>query len=297
MARRVKQADGSYCYTENCRKHDRSGESTGLQAVISDAKVSQLNSLYANASKALQSELNLPEDIANKLGKRTVEIAMNSENGVTPYTLSEGIKEAAREEKIDSSDWETAGTAYVIQNNMTQTVIIKRGDEVILNETGERGTIVEGNSSFGGAVRFNPESIRSRNSFAWFQPKDVTKIAANDMSLTRERILATPRDHLIPAVTVRQLLDEETSTTTRNAQGTKEVGKQADAVRANLMVFGDKIVEKFGDRAFTKDKVVSILTKAYDTPMGENKPEAEVKATKSAFRNIITYLDPTGDNK
>lgn len=42
MARRVKQADGSYCYTENCRVHNRSlSDSTGLEAVLADAKETQ----------------------------------------------------------------------------------------------------------------------------------------------------------------------------------------------------------------------------------------------------------------
>jgi hypothetical protein len=298
MARRVKQADGSYCYTENCRIHDRSGDSTGLQAVINDAKVSRLNGFAANASKALQSELNLSEDTANKLAPRIIDTVMNSENGVTPYTLSEGIKEAAREEGIDSSDWETTSAAYVMQNNMIQTALIKPGDEVVLNETGERGTITEGNSAFGGTVRFNPESIRSRNSFAWFQPQDVTKVVANDKSLAREQIFAASRDSLVPASLVKQLLDEETSKTTRNAQGLKEVGKQASAARANLLALGDKLEAQFGSRAgLTKEYVVKQLTQAYDSPVDKAVPAAEVKATKSALRNIITYLDPEGNSR
>lgn len=298
MSRRVKQADGSYCYTENCRIHDRSGDSTGLQAVINDAKVSRLSSFAANASKALQSELNVPKDTADRLGQRVVESAMNSENGVTPYTLSEGIKDAAREEGIDSSDWETTSAAYVVQNNMIQTALIKPGDEVILNETGERGTITEGNSAFGGTVRFNPESIRSRNSFAWFQPSDVTKVVANDNSLAREQILAASRDSLIPASIVKQMLNEETSKTTRNAQGLKEVGKQASAARANILALGDKLESQFGSRTgLTKSHVVEQLTQAYDSPADKAVPAAEVKATKSALRNIITYLDPAAENR
>jgi hypothetical protein len=297
MARRVKQADGSYCYTDNCRIHDRSGDSTGLQAVINDAKVSRLNAFAANASKALQSELNVAEDIADKLGQRVVEAAMNSENGVTPYTLSEGIKDAAREEGIDSSDWETTSAAYVVQNNMIQTALIKQGDEVVLNETGERGTITEGNSAFGGTVRFNPESIRSRNSFAWFQPNDVTKVVANDKSLAREQIFAASRDSLIPATTVKQLLDEETNKETRNAQGVKEVGRKGKVVRENMLHLGNRIATVYGSTGMTKSRILSVLNKEYDRPADPSMTDAEVKATKSALRNIITYLDPTGENR
>ena len=295
MARRVKQADGSYCYTENCRIHDRSGDSTGVQAIINDAKITRLNSFVSTASVTFKDQFNLREEEAASIGSRAIEGAMNSENGVTPYTLSEAIKDAARAEGMDPTGLDTLPAAYIIHSEMITTALIKPGDEVILNATGERGVIAEGNSAFGGAVRFNPESIRSRNSFAWFQPSDVTKVVADEKSLAREQIVAAGRDHLIPVKLIKQLLDEETSKTTRNAQGVKEMGRQAKAARANLLAFGDKIEEQFPREHFSKNNALAFLVRAYDRPIAREMPEAELKATKSALRNIITYLDPTGD--
>lgn len=294
MARRVKQADGSYCYTENCRIHDRSGDSTGLQAVLNDAKVSRLNKFAANASMALRSELNVPEETANVLGQRIIDSAMNSENGVTPYTLSEAIKDAAREEGIDSSEWETYSAAYVVQNNMIQTALIKPGDEVILNETGERGTITEGNSMFGGTVRFNPENIRSRNSFAWFAPNDVTKVTVDENAPARAQIMAIPRDYFVPAKLVKQLFEEESSKTTPNAQAVKEFGRSGKAAKENLEKFGTFLSEKYGDKGLTKEHLLSAITEMYDKPVARDMSDSELKATKGGLRAILTYLDPTG---
>lgn len=294
MARRVKQADGTYCYTENCRIHDRSGDSTGLQAVLNDAKVGRLNGFVASASSALQEQFNLREEEATSIGSRAIEGAMNSENGVTAYTISEAIKDAARAEGMDPSGLDTLPAAYIIHSEMITTALIKPGDEVILNDNGERGTIAEGSSAFGGAVRFNPESSRSRNSFAWFQPSDVTKITPNEKAPARAQIMAIPRDYFVPAKLIKQLFIEESSKTTPNAQAVKEFGRSGKAARANLERFGNHLAEKFGDHGLTKQNLTAAIAQMYDKPVAREMSDAELVATKGGLRGILTYLDPTG---
>ena len=294
MARRVMQADGSYCYTENCRIHDRSGDSTGLPAVLNDAKVGRLNNFVSNASIVLQHQFNLREEEATSISSRAIEEAMNSENGVTAYTISEGIKDAARAEGMSPEGLDTLPAAYLIHSDMIKTALIKQGDEVILNETGERGTIVEGNSGFGGVVRFNPENIRSRNSFAWFQPNEVTKVVPDEKAPARAQIIAMPRDEYIPAKLIKQLFEEESSKTTPNAQAVKEFGRSGKAAKENLERFGTFLSEKYGDKGLTKRNLLSAITEMYDKPVAREMSDAELKATKGGLRAILTYLDPTG---
>jgi hypothetical protein len=294
MARRVKQADGSYCYTENCRIHDRSGDSTGLQAVLNDAKISRLNSFVSTTSVALQEQFNLREEEATSIGARAIEGAMNSENGVTAYTISEGIKDAARAEGMDPTGLDTLPAAYMIHSDMINTALIKPGDEVILNDTGERGTIAEGSSAFGGSVRFNPENIRSRNSFAWFDPSDVTKIIPNDKAPARAQIMAIPRDYFVPAKLIKQLFEEESSKNTPNAQAAKEFGRSGKAAKENLEKFGTFLSEKYGDHGMTKSNLLSAISEMYDKPVAREMSDSELKATKGGLRAILTYLDPTG---
>lgn len=294
MARRVKQADGSYCYTENCRIHDRSGDSTGLQAVLNDAKISRLNSFVSTASVALQEQFNLREEEATSIGSRAIEGAMNSDNGVTAYTISEGIKDAARAEGMDPTGLDTLPAAYMIHSDMINTALIKPGDEVILNDTGERGTIAEGSSAFGGSVRFNPENIRSRNSFAWFDPSDVTKIVPNDKAPARAQIMAIPRDYFVPAKLIKQLFEEESSKTTPNAQAAKEFGRSGKAAKENLEKFGTFLSEKYGDHGMTKSNLMSAISEMYDKPVAREMSDSELKATKGGLRAMLTYLDPTG---
>jgi hypothetical protein len=293
MARRVKQADGSYCYTENCRIHDRTGDSTGLKAVIDDAKINRLNGFVSTASATFQEQFNLSEEEATSIGSRAIEGAMNSENGVTPYALSEAIKDAARAERMDPTGLDTLPAAYIIHNDMIQTAVVRQGDEIILNETGERGTVVEGNSGFGGMVRFNPENLHSRNSFAWFEPKDVTKLLPNDKAPARVQIIATPRDEYVPAKLIKQLFEEESSKTTPNAQAVKEFGRSGKAARDNLERFGNFLAEKFPE-GLSKRNLTAAIAEAYDKPIARNMSDSELKATKGGLRGLLTYLDPTG---
>lgn len=295
MARRVKQADGTYCYTENCRIHDRSGDSTGLKAVLHDAKAAHAQVFADDTSQTLQSELKVPEEAAHRIGARAIETLMNSEGSVSAFDMAVAIKDASYAEGIDPSKFDIMPAAYAAHTALIQKAIIKPGDEVILNENGERGTIAEGNSGYGGAVRFNPESTRSRNSFSWFQPNDVTKIVANEKAPARMQITAMPRDELVPAKLIRQLFAEESSKTTPNAQAVKEFGRSGKAARENLEKFGNHLAEKFGDRGLTKHNLMAAIAQAYDKPVAREMPDAELKATKGGLRGILTYLDPTGD--
>jgi hypothetical protein len=295
MAKRVKQADGRYCYTDNCRVHDRSADSTGVQAILNDAKLHQVGNFNWATSVTIQENLGINEDKADTMGQKIVEAVLNSTNGDQPYEIAEALKSSSREEGIDPFNLEVIPAAYAIHKELMAQSLIQQGDEVVIRETGERGTIAEGDSMFGGAVRFNPENSNSRNSFAWLPSTDVSKVAMNSQSPMRQKIFASSRHSLIAASNIKTLIDEETSPNTPNAQGTKEFGKHAKAARKNLLTVGDSITANLGDNKLSKNDVLAVLQREYEMPMDENIPEAEVKATKSGLRNIIGYLDPTGD--
>ena len=294
MARRVKQADGSYCYTENCRIHDRSGDSTGLKAVLNDAKVARAQVFAEDTSQIVQSEFNVSEETASRIGARAIETLMNSEGSVSAFDMGVAIKDASNAEGVDLSKFDIMPAAYAAHSALIQKAIIKHGDEVILNDNGERGRITEGNSGLGDDVRFNPESIRSRNSFAWFSPSEVTKVVANEKAPARAQIVAMPRDEYVPAKLIKQLFSEESSKTTPNAQAVKEFGRSGKAARENLERFGNHLAEKFGDRGLTKHNLMAAITEMYDKPVAREMSDAELKATKGGLRGILTYLDPTG---
>ena len=297
MARRVKQADGTYCYTDNGRIHDRSMyDSSGLQAVLGDAKEARQEKFTNDAADAISSALGVDSDTAKKLAAKITHESFNSNEPITAYSISKELEKAAGEDGIDISKWSSGDfidTSYSIHNGLVMDSIVRRGDEVVINETGERGTICEGDSMFGGAIRLNPEDPRSRNSFAWLQPEDVTKVVAGDKSLARQRIIATPKDHLIPAATVKQLMEEETSSRTRNAQASREFGKHGKVAKAALRKFGDDFAARYEGKGVTRSMVLNALNKEYFREPDEGMTPEEVRATKSGYRNLITYLEGT----
>lgn len=299
MARRVKQADGSYCYTENCRIHDRShSDSTGLQAVLADAKESTRKRYAEGTANILTKAINIDEGMARELSDQIVDTAFNSEEGINAYAISDILQRAAND-PLGDQDADNLNASYKIYNSLLKGQIIRQGDEVILNETGERGVITEGDTSFGGTVRFNPENIHSRNSFSWFVHTAVTKVTADENSLAREQILAASRDALIPVPLVKQMLEEETSKTTRNAQGLREFSKSGDAQTSKQMMkwFGDDLADKYGNRGLTKQTLILALTKRSSTPYpGQDHASPHVQVAlneaNAGLRNLLNYLDP-----
>lgn len=294
MARRVKQADGSYCYTENCRIHDRSlSDSTGLEAVLADARETQRKQFAKTTAKMFHTTLKVSEKDAQKFADRVIDNMLGINGGPSSMMILEELQRLGREETLGSYAWHTMDTTNAIHNELRRQSVISQGDEVILNETGERGTITEGNTTFGGAVRFNPEGLHSRNSFAWFKADEVTKVTADHDSLARERILAAPRDALIPTHLVKQMVREETNKRTRNPQAAREFTKFGDSVHSKMVMldFCDDLRLKYGEKGMTKQTLLKELRERVDTPyegMGAALPQA-----RKAFRNILTYLDPT----
>jgi hypothetical protein len=293
MARRVKQADGSYCYTENCRIHDRAlYDSTGLEAVLADAKETQRQQFTSATAQIFQRKLEVSEKKAQKFAEQTIDTMLGVSGEPSMYVVLEELQRLVMEETLGSYSWHTMDTAKGIHGVLRQQRVISQGDEVILKETGERGTITEGNTTFGGSVRFNPEGMHSPNSFKWFKASDVTKITADQNSLARERILAAPRDALIPTYLVKQMIMEETNKRTRNPQAAREFNKFGDAVHSKsaMLDFCDDLRMEYGEKGMTKRTLLKALRERVDTPyqgLGAALPQAN-----KGFRNILNYLDP-----
>lgn len=293
MARRVKQADGSYCYTDNCRIHDRSlSDSTGLQAVLADAKEAQRKAYSNVAANILLKTINIDEGMAHELSDQIIDTAFNSDEGVNAYMISAVLQKAAVNDPMGDTDTDNLDASYKIYNSLLKGSIIRKGDEVVLNANGERGTIVEGDTGIGGVVRFNPENIHSRNSFNWFKADEVTKISADENSLARERILAAPRHTLLPTSLVKKMIREETNKNTRNPQAVREFSKFGDAVHSKsvMLDFCDDLAMVHGERGLTKQRLIKALQDRVATPyegIGAALPNA-----RKAFLNILNYLDP-----
>lgn len=293
MAHRVKQADGSYCYTENCRIHDRFGSSTGLQAVLTDAKEAQRKTYSKGVVQALkESSLKVDEATSKMIADKVLHNSLNAYLGYDAYTINEELHVIADEAGIDRSNWNSLAASYGIYNSILKNSVIHKGDEVIVNETGERAVVIDGNSLFGGAVFLEAENPHSKANFSWLMPKNVTRIVVDENSLARERILAAPRESYIPVHLVKKMMREETNKRTRNAQAAREFTQFGDPVHSKSLMldFCDDLALKYGEKGLTKKQLVKALTDRANTPysgIGAALPEA-----RKALKNILSYLEP-----
>lgn len=288
MGRKVRQSDGTYCYTENCRIHDRAQfDSAGNTAVMADARAAERNYAIDMTASCLQTNAIADPKESRQIAEAVLTKASANGQTITPSGLAQELYTTAKEKGLDINPWSDAITLH---QAIVDRAALRAGDEVVINETGERGVITEGDSRIG-KVRFNPESMNSRNGFAWFDAGELTKLTVDDNSLMREKLVAMGRDQIVPASSVKTLIEEEISSSTRNAQGTREMGRNKKAAREALLSIGDNIEQRFEGRNLSRDRIIKVLNEEYFKEPEQGASESEVRAVKSGLRNIINYLE------
>jgi hypothetical protein len=261
--------------------------------VLTDAKEAQRKTYSNGVAHALkESSLKVDEATSKMIADKVLHNSLNAYLGYDAYTINEQLHVIADEAGIDRSNWNSLAASYGIYNSILKNSVIHKGDEVIVNETGERAVVIDGNSLFGGAVFLEAENPHSKANFSWWMPKNVTRIVTDENSLARERILAAPRDSYIPVHLVKKMMREETNKRTRNAQAAREFTQFGDPVHSKCLMldFCDDLALKYGEKGLTKKQLVKALTDRVNTPysgVGAALPEA-----RKALKNILSYLDP-----
>lgn len=293
MAKRVLQADGTYCYTDNCRIHDRSFvSSTGTKAIVADADNHAREITAKSIQQTLTEEIGVKENVS-EIASAAIHTIYSGESISANEIANLYAQKIFNDKPLTNKDIDKLyKAAYRTHNELFQNSLIKQNDEVILNTTGQRGRVMEGNSFMGGLIRVETEDGDPVN-YQWHNPTDVTKIHLNTTGLTREQITSTPRDGLLAKETVQQLLDEETSLNVRNAQGVHGLqGEEAEAVRAELLEIGNKFQNGFAPKQLTKGRLARYLQEEARIDRSW-LPERDAKNVKNALYNILNYVKPT----
>lgn len=298
MTKRVKQADGTYCYTENCGIHDRSYvDSTNSRAVESDARHVILDKTLSNVKSELDK---LGYKNTSKHAETIVNKLFNGD-AYAPSDVGGAIALAVREDNNEDVDVsKIMDSAYAIQNQLILDSTINQGDEVIISSTGERGHVTEGTNLFGNRVRvqpYTPHSAIGVGELEWHRGAEVVKVIPTYDGLTRQYISTAPRDALIPAQKIGDLIDEETSADTRNPQALNGLSNEdALTVREELMEIATRARNGFPEhRTKTKAQVVDFLKYEQDKKY-EWLEEKDRKNVKKALGNLINYIQPSTKN-
>jgi len=299
MAKRVMQADGRYCYTENCRIHDRGDGAnlTGVESVIYDTTRAQQRSFSDTIAEFIKTnpdafgihpvQLQLSNEVADKITE-----TFYNEGDLAPAQLSKSILDAfhAEDKEVESDDLERLyAVGQRISFELRNKLIIVPGDEVLIKSSGLRGTVTEGTNFMNSLVRVNPEE---ENSFDYYKANDVIKVFPNDSNTAKETLLSSRRDTLIPASTMRDLLDQETDAKAWNPQAIKGLTEdKAEVVRTELTEAGEKFFKAFGEKTVTKARMFRFL-KDEAVKRRSWLSDSDASVVHQAFNNVINYVNP-----
>lgn len=284
MAKRVKQADGSYCYTENCRIHDRSAlEATGHQAAVIDAA----KQVQSQERETIISTL----DSFGKKGSEKIADSLLAKSYAYDGTANHVAQFYGNEYGGKSASY-NAMEPFVLQDALRANKVIKQGTTVILNETGERGTISEGDSRFG-EVRFNPDNMHSKNYFKWLKPADMTPLRYSTFDSARVQFLSLKNDEQLPHAMVGKMFDEERSAENVNGQFNRGMNKDAD--REEVEEAYKEIANRWmtanpNGGNVTRARISRYIVEESKKDYGHLKP-ASANAVKTGLENLGRYLD------
>lgn len=306
MGKRVKQADGSYCYTVNCRIHDRLAGAPGAEAVIYDAETAYYSSTEKIVLEALTEQkpfLDAHAHRRNSLKQTSRELVENYVKyglptpGEMNYQISRIVDGDAADLTSKPENWEKMSLlTQNIRNGLTRNSVITKGDQVVVRATGQIGQVMEGSTLLGGRVRVHTED--GMNDFGWHNPADVVKLDPNGSGLkARQKIIATAPDMFISKNEVHKLLEEETNTVSNPHPFAYEgVPKESWlVVREELTEAGERFKNNYPHPGATRYRIIQFLKdeeRKRRTWIGQE----DVVHVKQGFQNIINYLESKPNN-
>lgn len=299
MAKKVLQDDGKYCYTENCKIHNR-GSANSLVTVIKDVEKTFYRNLGENVADVIRSEANslgLHPSVSGKSAEIAREVVAeimsgsNASYGTIAHSLHEKLVNDGS--SLDSASEETIDKfyrlGYSVYDTMTKATVIAQGDEVIIASTGARGRVMEGGSSMGGRLRVEEENPKGSN-YQWFQPTEVLKLFPSESALAREHIVASPRFDFNSGETIAKLFDEESSNLTENPQGLKGLNPKEQAVaRIEFMDSGRRVAAGVKN-GWTRDRLAGFVRNESERRFSWLEPEYR-DAVKKSYKNLLDYLE------
>lgn len=301
MGKRVLQADGTYCYTDNCRIHDRNPEPVvGAAAIIRDSERNRYITIADDIAAYIKSETPELKNQAKNLGNELVDYIYNN-SGVTAADLATHLYNMVYgdlEQQIDGNQFDRKKyeklyqVGQLVYHGTFHNLVVKEGDEVVIKSTGQRGTVSEGSTFGNGRVRINTENGLS---FNWYTHKEVEKILPNPKGLAREQIISAPRDAVFPSKLFGKLLEQETDVATRNPQGLYGLSnEEALAVREEIVDdLAKRWVKGMSGKEVTKFRFSRFLQEEIDKQRSWLSDEDRANV-RQALKNIKDYIDPEG---
>jgi hypothetical protein len=302
MAKRVLQADGTYCYTENCRIHNRGAlPAIGGASVVDDAsRTTRLKSLDA-IQEALTQHKNLykTKKSLEEASEQIVDTFYNA-NNTLPFAVANISRVALLGEDKgfqDTYDWDRmVELSTHMLDGIKAAHRVDQNSRVVIAATGETGTVSETHNLLASKpFRVHTDDFGSRNDFKFFSRSELVKVdVPEDDAPTRKWVAYAKPDETLLVNAPAELLRQESDPARYNAQALRGIApKDHAAVRAELGEIADKWDRATVDRS--KGVTKSAIARFLKDEAGAARPwltMEESENVRDAISNILAYVAP-----
>ena len=297
MGKRVRQPDGTYCYTPGCRIHERFDTKEGVDAVVYDMR----KLLFKDQEKSVLNLLKGQEDFLTEGPTRQIHIRQlarqlseslsdNGVPGVPDLNLRIGRMFGWSDNDItmDSDIWDKLSTLSLeISSAVSETASYLPGDHVAFVEGG--AGVVSKTPPLRGPVTVM--TVRNGRREMVTVPSDSIVRLMSTQTHARTRIVALTDKETITSKVVSDLLDEETDNSERDdTMAYHNVpSRSMPAVRQELVEAGNRFNSGFADQEVTKTRILRFLhDEAAKRRTWLDLEDRE--PVQTAFNNILRYL-------
>lgn len=304
MAKRVLQADGTYCYTENCRVHNRGAlPAVGAASVVDDAARNGRFQTSSAIEKVLREHKKLyrTKKSLDEASEQIVDTFYNANNTMDPSFAVANISRAALmgEDKgfNDTYDWDKM---VELSTHMLEGIKavhrVEPGTRVVIGSTGETGTISEVHNPLAKTpYRVHTDSSGSKNDFKFFSRSDITKVAEPaDDAPTRAWVAYAAPDETLLVNAPAKILRQESDPKRYNAQALRGLAvADQPKVREEL----EEIAAKWDRATVDRSKGITkgAITRFLVDEAAAQRPwlnTHERENVREGIANILAYIAP-----
>lgn len=315
MGKKIRQADGSYCYTENCRIHDRSGKyqnDSGSSVSASEPGISKAPTRFAQTPKiavATDIEISNKSNLRDKIQDVIVKNVHSSRKDET-YAAAQTVVDSIYE----NGDADPATIAYDLAAHFGQKVpvgsedmtvfrelgtkinsevfihsMVRQADYVYVPSKGKLGYVSNGSSFMGGKLTVE---VDGEDSPVEYNPTDVVKVNFPVRGSAKTQLVAAPQEAQLKSTIVNRILEQETHNYTTTPSNKKALTvDQQKVLKEELTDASERFSNFFKDQPVTRGRVSRYLV----DEARKRRPwlsDTDSDNVKTALTDIASYVRP-----
>lgn len=315
MGKKIRQADGSYCYTDNCRIHDRSGKyqnDGGSATSASETGSKRILTRFAQTPKiavATDIEMSNRKNLQDKI-RQVIAKNVHSSREDETYAAAQQVVDSIYE----SGDADPASIAYDLAAHFGQKVPVNSEDMTVFRELGTKinseaflhsmvrpadyvyvpskgklGYVSGGSSFMGGKLTVD---VDGEDSSVEYNPTDVVKVNFPVRGSAKTQLVAAPLEAQLKPSIVTSILEQETRNFTVTPSNKQALtAEQQKVLKEELTDASERFTRAFKDQPVTRGRVSRYLV---DEARKRRSwlSDTDSDNVKTALNDIASYVRP-----